>query len=115
MASPMQRAGSKDDGDTSEVKLLPPEHSLFEPIARASVPVAQRMTLARQTSAPLPGWDQRIARNSGDSINRGTKEEQAYKEHGYLVAPLPPDEVDRQRALHKYDSKYFYRLIVVGR
>jgi hypothetical protein len=40
--------------------------------------------------------------NVGQSPSmRAAKEEYMFKELGYLAAPIPPDEIERRRALYK--------------
>ncbi|KIK62531.1 hypothetical protein GYMLUDRAFT_41990 [Collybiopsis luxurians FD-317 M1] len=42
--------------------------------------------------------------NAGQSPSmRAAKEEQSFRELGYLAAPYPPDEVERRRALYKFN------------
>lgn len=73
----------------------------------------RRVCLTRQTSSPLP---EAIARDrllpggrsvsdtvSGYRIGRAAKEEQMFAELGYLAPPNPPDELERRRALYKFN------------
>jgi hypothetical protein len=79
-----------------------------EVVSAPAVPY-KRIQLVRQTSSPLPGTyfnhedrPQKSRAPSDTSSNRrAAKEEQLYEELGYLVAPRPPDEAERRRALHK--------------
>ena len=77
----------------------------------SSVPaVTRRICLTRQTSSPLPAFSDRTFRhhrtvrssseNSGFGP-RSVKEESMFYELGYLVAPYPPDEIERRRALYR--------------
>ncbi|KAH9940976.1 hypothetical protein B0H21DRAFT_753848 [Amylocystis lapponica] len=73
----------------------------------------RRICLTRQTSAPLPTstlYERRIrtARPASDSsvlnlAGRAAKEEQMFMELGYLTPPNPPDELERRRALYKFN------------
>ena len=77
----------------------------------SSVPaVTRRICLTRQTSSPLPAFSDRnfrhhrSVRSSSESSAfgpRSVKEESMFYELGYLVAPNPPDEIERRRALHR--------------
>lgn len=74
-------------------------------------PLPRRICLTRQTSSPLPesnGRDRGLpgGRSVSDSVNsfraeRSAKEEQMFRELGYLAPPNPPDELERRRALYK--------------
>jgi hypothetical protein len=76
-----------------------------------TVPVIgpRRVSLARQTSSPLPVLPPRDPVAPGGRVfdssiaGRAAKEEQAYAELGFLAPPNPPDELERRRALYKYD------------
>lgn len=78
----------------------------------SSVPaVTRRICLTRQTSSPLPAFSDRTfrhhrtVRSSSESSGfgpRSVKEESMFYELGYLVAPNPPDEIERRRALYRY-------------
>ncbi|KAG6862008.1 hypothetical protein C0995_008195 [Termitomyces sp. Mi166 len=73
----------------------------------------RRVCLTRQTSSPLPEASPRepplpggrIAQESITSIraNRAAKEEQMFNDLGYLAPPNPPDELERRRALYKFN------------
>ncbi|KZT73082.1 histidine kinase [Daedalea quercina L-15889] len=73
----------------------------------------RRICLTRQTSAPLPTQSlyerrMRSARPASESYvsgltGRAAKEEQMYSELGYLAPPNPPDELERRRALYKFN------------
>ncbi|KAH7925472.1 hypothetical protein BV22DRAFT_1046735 [Leucogyrophana mollusca] len=73
----------------------------------------RRICLTRQTSSPLPGSaskDKGIAGSRAVSENltafrtsRAAKEEQMFIDLGYLAPPNPPDELERRRALYKYN------------
>ncbi|KAJ3840744.1 atypical/HisK protein kinase [Lentinula raphanica] len=76
-------------------------------------PPTRRMALMRQSSAPLPvgsGSNSMLRGhmaslfNAGQSSSvRAAKEEQMFRELGYLSAPNPPDEMERRRALYKFN------------
>ncbi len=73
----------------------------------------RRICLTRQTSAPLPTatlYERRLRASrppSSGSVNtlagRAAKEEQMYQELGYLAPPNPPNELERRRALYKFN------------
>ncbi|KAJ3862890.1 atypical/HisK protein kinase [Lentinula novae-zelandiae] len=75
--------------------------------------LVRRMTLVRQSSAPLPVDTLSSSAsieamgallNAGQSPSmRAAKEEQMFRELGYLVAPNPLDELERRRALYKFN------------
>ncbi|KAG1734154.1 Fph type histidine kinase [Suillus lakei] len=76
-------------------------------------PLPRRICLTRQTSSPLPdsnGRDRGLpgGRSVCDSVNsfragRSAKEEQMFLDLGYLAPPNPPDELERRRALYKFN------------
>ena len=79
-----------------------------------SVPaLPRRICLTRQTSAPLPTaslYERRLRASrpaSESQVNnlagRAAKEEQMFLELGYLAPPNPPNELERRRALYKYN------------
>ncbi|RPD61183.1 hypothetical protein L226DRAFT_462336 [Lentinus tigrinus ALCF2SS1-7] len=73
----------------------------------------RRICLTRQTSAPLPTaslYERRLRTSrppSESSLNnlagRAVKEEQMFQELGYLAPPNPPNELERRRALYKFN------------
>ncbi|KAJ4480084.1 atypical/HisK protein kinase [Lentinula aciculospora] len=75
----------------------------------------RRVTLMRQSSAPLPVAHGTLSSsvsieafgaliNVGQSPSmRAAKEEHMFRELGYLPAPNPPDELERRRALYKFN------------
>lgn len=95
----------------------PPERQISAPpfeIDPMTVPaLPRRICLTRQTSAPLPTaslYERRLrsARPASESLvsgltGRAAKEEQMYSELGYLAPPNPPDELERRRALYKFN------------
>ncbi|EED84276.1 hypothetical histidine kinase [Postia placenta Mad-698-R] len=95
----------------------PPERQISAPpfeIDPMTVPaLPRRICLTRQTSAPLPTaslYERRLrsARPASESFTSGltgraAKEEQMYSELGYLAPPNPPDELERRRALYKFN------------
>lgn len=76
-------------------------------------PLPRRICLTRQTSSPLPdsnGRDRGLpgGRSVCDTVNsfragRSAKEEQMFLDLGYLAPPNPPDELERRRALYKFN------------
>ncbi|KAF9048592.1 hypothetical protein BJ165DRAFT_1526030 [Panaeolus papilionaceus] len=79
-----------------------------------SVPASsRRVCLTRQTSSPLPisvphEGKFLVGRVSSESItsiriSRAAKEEQMFSELEYLAPPHPPNELDRRRALYKFN------------
>ncbi|KAJ3990147.1 atypical/HisK protein kinase [Lentinula detonsa] len=79
-------------------------------------PPVHRMALMRQSSAPLPagsGSNSMLRGNLAIGMPmpprtlppsmRAAKEEQMFRDLGYLVAPNPPDELERRRALYKFN------------
>ncbi|KAF5326874.1 hypothetical protein D9619_004376 [Psilocybe cf. subviscida] len=88
-----------------------------------SVPaMPRRVSLTRQTSSPFPetstsldpawfvgkGFADYSAGSGGRSLatlrlGRAAKEEQMFNELGYLAPPNPPEELDRRRALNKFN------------
>ncbi|KAL4074816.1 hypothetical protein V8B97DRAFT_2089162 [Scleroderma yunnanense] len=73
----------------------------------------RRVCLTRQTSSPLPDISARDkilpgGRSVSDTISsyrigRAAKEEHMFLELGYLAPPNPPDELERRRALYKFN------------
>ncbi|KAG6334055.1 hypothetical protein ID866_5029 [Astraeus odoratus] len=73
----------------------------------------RRICLTRQTSSPLPDTSVRDkilpgGRSVSDTVSgyrmgRAAKEEQMFSELGYLAPPNPPDELERRRALYKFN------------
>ncbi|KAG6854400.1 hypothetical protein C0991_007391 [Blastosporella zonata] len=82
-------------------------------VGTTSVPaLPRRVCLTRQTSSPLPEASHREPKLGGrvpsESItsiraNRSAKEEQMFSDLGYLAPPNPPDELERRRALYKFN------------
>ncbi|KAF8150767.1 hypothetical protein B0H34DRAFT_801693 [Crassisporium funariophilum] len=79
-----------------------------------SVPaLPRRVCLTRQISSPLPAASPhdapfvggRVASESVAAVKlgRAAKEEQMFAELGYLAPPNPPDELERRRALYKFN------------
>jgi hypothetical protein len=87
--------------------------ALEEPVSVPALP--RRIILTRQTSSPLPSmplFDRpfrtvRATRSSSESSmlppTRAVKEEQMFADLGYLVPPHPPNELERRRALYRFD------------
>ncbi|GLB40521.1 putative protein with domain present in phytochromes and cGMP-specific phosphodiesterases [Lyophyllum shimeji] len=79
----------------------------------APLPLPRRLCLTRQTSSPLPVSSQHEPRPCGGRVasenlsnikaGRAAKEEQMFAELGYLAAPYAPDELERRRALYKFN------------
>ncbi|GJE94509.1 Signal transduction histidine kinase [Phanerochaete sordida] len=97
------------DHDVARHASAPPFDS--EPSTVPALP--RRICLTRQTSAPLPTLTMyekrmRTARPASESsalshVGRSAKEEQMFSELGYLAPPNPPDELERRRALYKFN------------
>ncbi|KAH8100919.1 Fph type histidine kinase [Cristinia sonorae] len=89
----------------------PPFHT--DPVTVPALP--RRICLTRQTSAPLPtlptGLFERRLKSARPMTekpvpslaSRAVKEEQMFQELGYLAPPNPPDELERRRALYKFN------------
>lgn len=112
---PLITSVGSETGDYFEAGQLPQTTSACElPTVDSvsSVPaVTRRICLTRQTSSPLPAFSDRTFRNhrtvrsSSESTGfgpRSVKEESMFYELGYLVAPNPPDEIERRRALYRF-------------
>ncbi|CAA7266924.1 unnamed protein product [Cyclocybe aegerita] len=81
----------------------------------STVPAAlpRRVCLTRQTSSPLPVSSPPESRYAGGRLHseslasvkmgRAAKEEQMFSDLGYLAPPNPPDELERRRALYKFN------------
>ncbi|PIL35743.1 hypothetical protein GSI_02473 [Ganoderma sinense ZZ0214-1] len=95
--------------DISRQASAPP----FDPAPQSVPALPRRICLTRQTSAPLPTASlyerrSRSARLASESqvnslAGRAAKEEQMFSELGYLAPPNPPNELERRRALYKYN------------
>ncbi|KAF8624530.1 hypothetical protein AX15_005840 [Amanita polypyramis BW_CC] len=122
--SPQQECFACDDSDhaNDSPKLIsqppppppPPPLSLnSRPTELTGTDVSRRALLTRQFSSPLPvSTSTEIRLPGGRVVSDGTtggragrtvKEEQSYVDLGYLCAPLPPDELERRRALYKFN------------
>ncbi|KAG6898190.1 hypothetical protein C0992_003302 [Termitomyces sp. T32_za158] len=84
------------------------QSSSSSPILIPTLP--RRVCLTRQTSSPLPEASPREPPLPGGRIaqeslraNRAAKEEQMFNDLGYLAPPNPPDELERRRALYKFN------------
>ncbi|KAH7884669.1 Fph type histidine kinase [Phlebopus sp. FC_14] len=81
--------------------------------ATSAPALPRRVCLTRQTSSPLPAASTRDGmpangRSVSDTVagfrfGRAAKEEQMFAELGYLAPPNPPDELERRRALYKFN------------
>jgi hypothetical protein len=117
-SAPLPNTGAHSTGDYFSPTDTPPERSGLprrysgesrtpEEDAPLTAPVMpRRSNLSRQTSAPLPV----LPLSTGAPLRDGTasarhlraaKEEQLFNELGYLIPPMPNDELDRRRALYK--------------
>ncbi|KAI0360052.1 hypothetical protein OH77DRAFT_1394215 [Trametes cingulata] len=97
--------------DISRQASAPP----FDPDPMTVPALPRRICLTRQTSAPLPTaastlYERRLRASrpaSESAVNnlagRAAKEEQMFQELGYLAPPNPPNELERRRALYKYN------------
>ena len=114
-SAPLMASVGSETGDYFGDACLPMTSSASElPIidSVSTVPaVTRRICLTRQTSSPLPAFSDRTfrhhrtVRSSSESSSfgpRSVKEESMFYELGYLVAPNPPDEIERRRALYRY-------------
>ena len=113
-SAPLMASVGSETGDYFGDDYLPQTSSICElPMVDSvsSVPaVTRRVCLTRQTSSPLPEFSDRTfrhhrtIRSSSDNTSfgpRSVKEESMFYEFGYLVAPNPPDEIERRRALYR--------------
>ncbi|KAI0701324.1 hypothetical protein BC835DRAFT_1264982 [Cytidiella melzeri] len=100
---------SRPDHDVSRQFSAPPFD--LDPVTVPALP--RRICLTRQTSAPLPSltvYEQRLRDSPPSSENstiprasRSAKEEQMFSELGYLAPPNPPEELERRRALYRFN------------
>ncbi|OCH95405.1 hypothetical protein OBBRIDRAFT_720758 [Obba rivulosa] len=105
---------------TSSTAPLSTEHTISAPDRQTSAPpfdaapatvpaLPRRICLTRQTSAPLPAsalYERRLRSTrapSEGSGGRAAKEEQMFQELGFLAPPNPPDELERRRAMYKFN------------
>ncbi|KIK10098.1 hypothetical protein K443DRAFT_670728 [Laccaria amethystina LaAM-08-1] len=109
---------SVSPGGTAK-EIVPPiilrDSSPIPEVGTMSVPaLPRRVCLTRQTSSPLPvtlpqeslfAGTNRMASENLNAVKAGraAKEEQMYTELGYLAPPNPPDELERRRALYKFN------------
>ncbi|EKM58067.1 uncharacterized protein PHACADRAFT_159124 [Phanerochaete carnosa HHB-10118-sp] len=101
--------GTRSDRDLSRHSSAPLLD--YEPTTVPALP--RRICLTRQTSAPPPTlamYERRVrtSRPASESLtlthaSRSAKEEQMFSELGYLAPPNPPDELERRRALYKFN------------
>ncbi|PFH53107.1 hypothetical protein AMATHDRAFT_55552 [Amanita thiersii Skay4041] len=73
----------------------------------------RRVCLTRQSSSPLPASTSHELRLPGGrvvsdgiatvKVGHAAKEEQMFSDLGYLAPPPPPDELERRRALYKFN------------
>ncbi|KAF8968010.1 hypothetical protein BDZ97DRAFT_1800465 [Flammula alnicola] len=128
VSSPPVQADANLQEPSSSVPLpTPPSPPLPQPpilrrnddsmpeIGTVSVPaLPRRLCLTRQTSAPLPkSTAQHEPRYPGGrapsesiasiKLGRAAKEERMFGELGYLAPPYPPDELERRRAMYKFN------------
>ncbi|TFK72969.1 hypothetical protein BDN72DRAFT_876194 [Pluteus cervinus] len=100
------RTSSPDSRDAELSSSPPSDAGLVSTIA-----VPRRMGLTRQASLPLPSLpghdnygDRLISDSSSPSrVSRPSKEEQMFVDSGFLAPPNPPDELERRRALYKFN------------
>ncbi|RDB26087.1 Hybrid signal transduction histidine kinase B [Hypsizygus marmoreus] len=113
-ASAVGAHGNTNPPRTQEVATVPVvDHVTSPEMGTMSVPaLPRRVCLTRQTSSPLPIASSRDPRFAGrvatESVTsmksgRAAKEEQMFAELGYLAPPNPPDELERRRALYKFN------------
>ncbi|KAF9000613.1 hypothetical protein BDQ17DRAFT_1426959 [Cyathus striatus] len=108
-------SSDKHSEEVSSIRELSARHSSpLDDLGSVSVPaLPRRVNLTRQTSSPLPVATQHGIRfNGGRAISenivsakatRAVKEEQMFQDLGYLVPPNPPNELERRRALYKFN------------
>ncbi|KIM39991.1 hypothetical protein M413DRAFT_189339 [Hebeloma cylindrosporum] len=125
--SPLPRPAPKSEGTSPSSSSPPPqpqipippvllrnEHSLPNTLEAVSVPaLPRRLCLTRQTSSPLPESTPQVPRYLGGrapsetitsvKLGRAAKEERMFAELEYLAPPYPPDELERRRALYKFN------------
>jgi hypothetical protein len=111
-----------DFASSSRPSSVHPDHPLvrhesldLNALEAPSLAVPRRISLTRQTSSPLPSvtlYDRslrnpRATRSSSESSvftpTRAVKEEQMFADLGYLAPPNPPNELDRRRALYRFN------------
>ncbi|KAG5645549.1 hypothetical protein DXG03_005824 [Asterophora parasitica] len=107
--------GSATQDAQPSTTIVPQRRSPSPDLEMMTVPaLPRRVCLTRQTSSPLPTSTPLSMRQArlpggrvqGESIAKGgraAKEEQMYVELGYLAPPNPPDELERRRALYKFN------------
>ncbi|KAK0235796.1 hypothetical protein EDD85DRAFT_771542 [Armillaria nabsnona] len=72
------------------------------PVSSTSPTPPRRTILTRQSSAPLP-TPLIPAAHVASVPQRAADNEQLYNELGYFTSPDPPDEMERRRALYKFN------------
>ncbi|KAK0485108.1 hypothetical protein IW261DRAFT_1330790 [Armillaria novae-zelandiae] len=78
------------------------ENSSSVPVSSTSPTPPKRTILTRQSSAPLPA--PLVSTTHVASVpQRAANDEQLYNELGYFASPDPPDEMERRRALYKFN------------
>ncbi|KAF8907335.1 hypothetical protein CPB84DRAFT_1844033 [Gymnopilus junonius] len=110
---------SLEPSSTVSPSLLPPPviirdvESMPEdgPLSVPALP--RRVCLTRQTSSPLPDSSPADVRYLGGRVpseslasvklSKAAKEERMFAELEYLAPPYPPDELERRRALYKFN------------
>ncbi|KAI0767913.1 hypothetical protein BC629DRAFT_1292681 [Irpex lacteus] len=100
---------TRPDHEVSRQLSAPP----FDPEPSTVPALPRRICLTRQTSAPLPTltlYERRLrsTRPVSESsemylASRSAKEEQMFSELGYLAPPNPPNELERRRALYRFN------------
>ncbi|THH29988.1 hypothetical protein EUX98_g4200 [Antrodiella citrinella] len=108
LSVPSQYSGASRADELRQASAPPFNH---DPVTVPALP--RRICLTRQTSAPLPTlvYERKVGvptRPSGDGTvpslaGRAAKEEHMFNEFGYLAPPNPPDELERRRALYKFN------------
>ncbi|EIN03716.1 hypothetical protein PUNSTDRAFT_93733 [Punctularia strigosozonata HHB-11173 SS5] len=114
-------SGPSSAGSAPPLRPLAPARHDSEPAPDAtvaSVPaVPRRVALTRQTSSPLPSLETVPAvvipgitpvvgaggAGGRDGSRRAVREKQMFEALGYLVPPNAPDELERRRALFKFN------------
>ncbi|KAG7451064.1 uncharacterized protein BT62DRAFT_960666 [Guyanagaster necrorhizus] len=93
---------AEDETDYFSHATSAPENPLSAPLSYTSTTPPRRATLTRQSSAPLPG-PLAPAAHVASMAQRTVNDEQLYNELGYFTPPDPPDEIERRRALYKFN------------
>ncbi|KAK0193685.1 hypothetical protein F5146DRAFT_925569 [Armillaria mellea] len=97
-----QKSGEDESDYFSHATSSTSENSSSVPVSSKSPTPPRRTILMRQSSAPLPAPLVPPA-NVASVPQRAANDEQLYNELGYFASPDPPDEIERRRALYKFN------------